>query len=209
MDTILLRVLWNNLISIANEQARALRRTAFSPVVREAGDLAVAILDERGRLVANAVTGAPGHINTMRTAGEHFIKAFPPETLKPGDHLITNDPWLAAAHFFDITIFSPIFYREKVIGFVGSCIHHTDIGGYGMGAGARDVHEEGLWIPLLKLYDAGEPDKTLFHIIRQNTREPGHVLGDIAAQVSAGRIGAERIAALCERHALQDMQDLV
>ena len=105
MDTILLRVLWNNLISIANEQARALRRTAFSPVVREAGDLAVAILDERGRLVANAVTGAPGHINTMRTAGEHFIKAFPPETLKPGDHLITNDPWLAAAHFFDITIF--------------------------------------------------------------------------------------------------------
>ena len=208
MDTILLRVLWNNLISIANEQARALRRTAFSPVVREAGDLAVAILDERGRLVANAVTGAPGHINTMRTAGEHFIKAFPPETLKPGDHLITNDPWLAAAHFFDITIFSPIFYREKVIGFVGSCIHHTDIGGYGMGAGARDMHEEGLWIPLLKLYDAGEPDKTLFHIIRQNTREPGHVLGDIAAQVSAGRIGAERIAALCERHALQDMQDL-
>ena len=78
-----------------------------------------------------------------------------------------------------------------------------------MGAGARDVHEEGLWIPLLKLYDAGEPDKTLFHIIRQNTREPGHVLGDIAAQVSAGRIGAERIAALCERHALQDMQDAV
>ena len=208
MDTILLRVLWNNLISIANEQARALRRTAFSPVVREAGDLAVAILDARGRLVANAVTGAPGHINTMRTAGEHFIAEFPPETLKPGDQLITNDPWLAAAHFFDITIFSPVFYREKVIGFVGSCIHHTDIGGYGMGAGARDIHEEGLWIPLLKLYEAGIPDKTLFHIIRKNVREPEHVLGDIAAQVSAGRIGAERIAALCERYHLDDLQEL-
>ena len=208
MDTILLRVLWNNLISIANEQARALRRTAFSPVVREAGDLAVAILDARGRLVANAVTGAPGHINTMRTAGEHFIAEFPPETLKPGDQLITNDPWLAAAHFFDITIFSPVFYREKVIGFVGSCIHHTDIGGYGMGAGARDIHEEGLWIPLLKLYEAGIPDKTLFHIIRKNVREPEHVLGDIAAQVSAGRIGAERIAALCERYQLDDLQEL-
>ena len=208
MNTILLRVLWNNLISIANEQARALRRTAFSPVVREAGDLAVAILDERGRLVANAVTGAPGHINTMRSAGENFIAAFPPDTLKPGDHLITNDPWLAAAHFFDITIFSPIFYRDKVIGFVGSCIHHTDIGGYGMGAGARDIHEEGLWIPLLKLYEAGEPNKTLFNIIRTNVREPEHVLGDIAAQVSAGRIGAERIAALCERHDLDDLRQL-
>jgi N-methylhydantoinase B len=208
LDSILLRVLWNNLISIANEQARALRRTAFSPVVREAGDLAVAVLDVRGRLVANAVTGAPGHINTMRTAGEHFIEAFPPSTLKPGDQLITNDPWLASAHFFDIAVFSPIFYRGKVIGFIGSCIHHTDIGGYGMGAGARDVHEEGLWIPLLKLYEAGEPNKTLFHIIRSNVREPEHVLGDLAAQVSAGRIGAERIAALCERHNLDDLQEL-
>lgn len=208
MDTILLRVLWNNLISIANEQARALRRTAFSPVVREAGDLAVAVLDARGRLVANAVTGAPGHINTMRTAGEHFIEAFPPDTLKPGDQLITNDPWLASAHFFDITVFSPIFYRDKVIGFVGSCIHHTDIGGYGMGAGARDVHEEGLWIPLMKLYEAGEPNKSLFQIIRSNVREPGHVLGDLAAQVSAGRIGAERIAAMCNRYGLEDLQTL-
>jgi len=208
LDSILLRVLWNNLISIANEQARALRRTAFSPVVREAGDLAVAVLDAQGRLVANAVTGAPGHINTMRSAGEHFIEAFPPESLKPGDQLITNDPWMAAAHFFDLTVFSPIFYRDKVIGFVGSCIHHTDIGGYGMGAGARDIHEEGLWIPLLKLYNAGEPDKTLFSIIRRNVREPEHVLGDIAAQVSAGRIGAERIAALCERHGLEDLQEV-
>jgi N-methylhydantoinase B len=208
LDNILLRVLWNHLISIANEQARALRRTAFSPVVREAGDVAVAVLDQRGRLVANAVTGAPGHINTMRTAGEHFIKAFPPDTLKPGDQLITNDPWQASAHFFDITVFSPIFYREKFIGYIGSCIHHTDIGGYGMGAGARDIHEEGLWIPLLKLYEAGKPNETLFHIVRSNVREPEHVIGDLAAQVSAGRIGAERIAALCERHNLADLQEL-
>ena len=208
MDNVLLRVLWNNLISIANEQARALKRTAFSPVVREAGDLAVAVLDVRGRLIANAVTGAPGHINTMRTAGEYFIETFPPDTLKPGDQLITNDPWLASAHFFDIAVFSPIFFNGKVIGFIGSCIHHTDIGGYGMGAGARDIHEEGLWIPLLKLYEAGEPNKTLFQIIRRNVREPEHVLGDLAAQVSAGRVGADRIVGLCERYGLDDLQEL-
>lgn len=208
MDNILLRLLWNNLISIANEQARALRRTAFSPVVREAGDLAVAILDTRGRLVANAVTGAPGHINTMRTAGVHFTEAFPPETLAPGDQLITNDPWLAAAHFFDITVFSPIFHNGRTIGFIGSCIHHTDIGGYGMGAGARDIHEEGLWLPLLKLYEAGVPNRTLFDIIRRNVREPEHVLGDLAAQVSCGRIGGERVIALCKRYGLNNLEDL-
>lgn len=208
MDSILLGVLWNNLISIANEQARALRRTAFSPVVREAGDVAVAILDARGRFVANAVTGAPGHINTMRTAGMNFVEAFPPETLRPGDQLITNDPWLASAHFFDITVFSPIFYGDRMIGFIGSCIHHTDVGGYGMGAGARDIHEEGLWIPMLRLYEAGAPNRTLFDIIRRNVREPEHVLGDLAAQVSCGRIGGERIVALCDRYSLSDLQEL-
>ncbi len=208
MDSVLIRVLWNNLVSIANEQARALRRTTFSPVVREAGDLAVAVLDRRGRLIANAVTGAPGHINTMRTAGVAFTEAFPADTLRPGDHLITNDPWLASSHFFDITIFSPIFYQGNVVGFIGSCIHHTDVGGYGMGAGARDIHEEGLWIPPLKLYDGDVPDKALHAIIKRNTREPEHVIGDIAAQVSCGRIGSERIVSLMERYGLSDLQRL-
>lgn len=208
MDAIQLRILWDQLIGIANEQARALRRTAFSSVVREAGDLAVAILDARGRLIANALTGAPGHINTMRAAGENFVKAFPPDSLEPGDQLITNDPWLSSAHLFDVTVLSPIFHHGRVLGFVGSCIHHVDIGGYGIGAGARDVHEEGLWIPLLKLYERGEPNRTLFSIISSNVREPRQVLGDISAQVSAGRIGAERIAALCERYGLPDIAEL-
>ena len=208
MDKVQLRVLWNSLISVATEGAGALRRNAFSPVVREAGDLAVAVLDRGGRLVANAVTGAPGHINTMRTAGRYFSKAFPPETLEPGDQLVTNDPWLASAHFFDITVFSPIFYKNRLIGYIGSCIHHTDVGGYGMGAGARDIHEEGLWLPLLKFYSAGVPDKGIHEIIRRNTREPEHVMGDLAAQVSCGRMGAARIAALCERYGLDDIEAL-
>ena len=208
MDKIQLRVLWNSLVSIATEGAHALRRNAFSPVVREAGDLAVALLDCDGRLVANAVTGAPGHINSMRTAARYFVEEFPAETLSPDDHLITNDPWMAAAHFFDITIFTPIFYKEKLIGYVGSCIHHTDVGGYGMGAGARDVHEEGLWLPLLKLYNAGVPDKAIHKIIRRNTREPEHVMGDIAAQISCGRMAAARIVSLCDRYGLEDLNAL-
>ena len=109
MDGIELEILWSNLISIVSEQAKALRRIAFSPIVREAGDLANALFDRRGRMVAQAVTGTPGHINSLAAAGKHFVEAFPTQTISPGDVLITNDPWLSAGHFFDITVMLPAF----------------------------------------------------------------------------------------------------
>ncbi len=182
MDGIELEILWSNLISVVSEQARALQRIAFSPVVREAGDLAAALLDREGRMIAQAVTGTPGHINTLAAAGRHFVEKFPPDTLEPGDILITNDPWLSAGHFFDITIVTPVFKGDRVVAFFGSTIHHTDIGGYGVGAGARDIHEEGLWIPRAKLYERGAPNELLFDVIRHNVRTPDAVLGDLAAR---------------------------
>src|SRR3954447_18221375 len=124
MDGIELEIVWSNLISIVSKQAKALQRIAFSPVVREAGDLATALFDAEGRMVAQAVTGTPGHINSLAAAGEHFVRHFPPETLAPGDVLITNDPWLTAGHFFDITVMTPVFRRDRVIGFFGSTIQH-------------------------------------------------------------------------------------
>ena len=208
MDGIELEILWSNLVSAASEQARALQRIAFSPVVREAGDLACALLDRKGRMIAQAVTGTPGHINTLAAAGAHFVEKFPIDSLVEGDILITNDPWLSAGHFFDISIVTPVFRKGKVIAFFGSTIHHTDIGGYGVGAGARDVHEEGLWIPRAKLYEAGVPNELLFDIIRHNVRTKDEVMGDIAAQVSSGRVGADRLQLLCDRHGLDDIDDL-
>src|SRR5947209_4446092 len=208
MDGIELEIVWSNLISIVSEQAKALQRTAFSPVVREAGDLANALFDRRGRMVAQAVTGTPGHINSLAAAGKHFIEAFPTQTLDVGDVLITNDPWLSAGHFFDITVMVPAFHKGKLIGFFGSTIHHTDIGGYGVGAGARDVHEEGLWIPMLKLYERGEPNKVLHDIIRRNVRTPNEVFGDLAAQVSSGKLGATRLSALLDRQGYDDIEQL-
>jgi len=208
MDGIELEILWSNLIATVTEQAKALQRIAFSPIVREAGDLATALFDRRGRMVAQAVTGTPGHINSLGAAGIHFVTAFPPDGLAPGDVLITNDPWLSAGHFFDITVMTPVFRGARCIGFFGSTIHHTDIGGYGVGAGARDVHEEGLWIPLAKLYEAGTPNPLLHAIIRRNVRTPEHVMGDLAAQVASGRVGAERLNALCDRHGLDDIEAL-
>lgn len=207
MDGIELEILWSNLIGIVSEQAKALQRIAFSPVVREAGDLASGLFDARGLMLAQANTGTPGHINSLSAAGLTLAQRFSGD-LVPGDVIVTNDPWLSAGHFFDITILCPIFRGPKLIAYIGSTIHHTDIGGYGIGAGARDVHEEGLWIPPAKLYEAGRPNALLHDIIRTNVRTPDHVLGDLAAQVSSGRSGGERLVAFCERQGLDDLQQL-
>jgi N-methylhydantoinase B/oxoprolinase/acetone carboxylase alpha subunit len=207
MDGIELEILWSNLIGIVDERAKALQRIAFSPIVREAGDLAVALFDRRGRMVAQANTGTPGHINSLAFAGAHLIRGFD-NRIVPGDVLITNDPWLSAGHFFDITVLTPIFDGDRVLAYIGSTIHHTDIGGYGIGAGARDVHEEGLWIPPLKLYERGEPSEVLHAMIRSNVRTPDAVFGDLAAQVSSGRAASDRLIGMCRRYGLTDIEPL-
>ncbi len=208
MDGVHLQILWSNLIGIVSEQARALQRIAFSPIVREAGDLANGLFDARGRMVAQAVTGTPGHINSLAAAARNLLDTVDEASLAPGDVIITNDPWMSAGHFFDITVLSPIFRDGRIIGFAGSTIHHSDIGGYGIGSGARDIHEEGLWIPVLKLYEAGQPNRTLFEIIKRNVRTPDALLGDLGAQVSSGMIAAERLNALCDRYGLDDIEAL-
>jgi N-methylhydantoinase B len=207
MDGVELEILWSNLIGIVSERAKALQRIAFSPVVREAGDLACALFDRRGRMVAQANTGTPGHINSLAIAGAHLVGRFH-NRIEPGDIIVTNDPWLSAGHFFDITVLTPIFDGDRVLAYIGSTIHHTDIGGYGVGAGARDVHEEGLWIPPLKLYQRGEPCEILHAMIRSNVRTPDAVFGDLAAQVSSGRAASDRLIGMCRRYALPDIEQL-
>ncbi|WP_411817847.1 hydantoinase B/oxoprolinase family protein [Hyphococcus sp. DH-69] len=208
MDGIELEIMWGNLVSIVSEQAKALQRIAFSPIVREAGDLATALFDADANMVAQAITGTPGHINSLGAAAKNLIAIIKPEDLEPGDVLITNDPWMSAGHFFDITVLTPIFRNGKILGYCGSTIHHTDIGGYGVGAGARDIHEEGLWIPVLKLYEAGKPNETLHQIIRQNVRTPNAIFGDLSAQVSSGKMGGERLNMMCDRYGLDDIVEL-
>ncbi len=208
MDGIELEIMWGNLISIVSEQAKALQRTAFSPIVREAGDLATALFDADARMISQGLAGTPGHINSLAAAAKNIIEVIPPEQIEPGDVLITNDPWLSAGHFFDITVLTPIFRKGRLIGYAGSTIHHTDIGGYGIGAGARDIHEEGLWIPVLKLYERGRPDATLHEIIRHNVRTPDAIFGDLSAQLASGKMGGERLNAMCERYRLDDINEL-
>src|SRR5439155_222490 len=208
MDPITLEICWNRLIGVVNEQAAALQRTSFTSIVREAGDLSAGVFDRRGYMVAQAVTGTPGHINSMALAMKHFLAACPLETLRPGDVLITNDPWLTSGHLNDVTIASPIFRGEECIAFFASTCHTADIGGHVLSAEAREVYEEGLQIPIMKLYEAGRPNEALIAIIRANVRVPEMVLGDFHAQIAGGAVGGERLREFMDEFGLERLEPL-
>ncbi len=207
-DPIELEICWQRLIATVNEQAKALQRSAFSPIVREAGDLANAVFDRRGRMVAQAVTGTPGHINSLAMAVVNILDQYPVDELEPGDVLITNDPYKTAGQLLDVTVLVPVWRAGRLIALFGSTIHHTDVGGYGIGAGGRDVFEEGLWIPIVKLMRGGERNDDVWRFILSNVRQPDHMAGDLHAQMASGEIGAHRLNALCDRHDLDDIEAL-
>ena len=205
-DAVEVRVLWNALLNLVNEQGSGLQRVAFSPVVREAGDLACALFDRRARMIAQAVTGTPGHTNSLAEAARWILQSYPPERLDPGDVLIVNDPYRTAGQLLDITVFTPVWRRSRIIGYVGSTIHHTDVGGYGIGAGARDVYEEGLWIPTCKLMRAGERNEDVWNLILANVRTPDLVTGDLHAQIASAELAARRLNRLCDDTGLDDLE---
>ena len=208
MDPITLEVLWNRLVAVVNEQAAALVRTSFSSIVREAGDLSAGIFDRRGRMIAQAVTGTPGHINSMATYIHHFLAVYPPDKLDPGDVLITNNPWQTSGHLNDLTVITPVFRGNDLIGFFGNTCHAIDIGGRILSAEAREVFEEGLHIPISKLYVAGQPNEDLIKIVRGNVRAPDQVVGDMRAQVAANDVGSRRLLDFLEEFGLEDIEDV-
>src|SRR6266550_2904424 len=173
IDPVTLEVIWNRLLSVANEQQDALIRTAFSTIVRESQDLACGMFDTKGRMIAQSISGTPGHINAMATSMKHFLAAFPPDRLAPGDVLITNDPW--------------------------------HIGGRILSAEAREVFEEGLRIPIMKLFERGEPNKILMQIVRANVRQPDEVIGDFYAQTACNDAGGRALLEMMEEFGLDSI----
>jgi N-methylhydantoinase B len=208
LDPILLEVLWNRLVSVVEEQARALMRTSFTSVVREAGDLSAGLFDRRGRMVAQAVTGTPGHVNAMATSMHHFLREVPGETLQPGDVLITNHPWRTSGHLNDFTVINPIFRSGEIVAYFGNCCHALDVGGRGLGADARQVYEEGLFVPVTRLFSRGEPNEELFRLLRANVRTPFEVVGDLYAQASSNDVGGARLIEMLEEFGLADIEGL-
>jgi N-methylhydantoinase B len=208
IDPVTLEVLWSRLIQVTNEQAAALMRTSFTPIVREVGDLSAAVFDRGGLMLAQAVTGTPGHINALATGMRHFLAAFPADTLSPGDVLITNDPWKTSGQLNDLSVVTPVFKADRLVGFFGNTCHAIDIGGRGVSADASEVFEEGLNIPMLKLYRAGEPNTDLLDVIAANVRAPHEVLGDLHAQVAGNQVGADRLIAYLDEVGLPDLEAL-
>jgi N-methylhydantoinase B len=208
LDPILLEVLWNRLVAVVEEQARALMRTSFTSVVREAGDLSAGLFDQRGRMVAQAVTGTPGHVNAMATSVHHFLREIPARTLEPGDVMITNHPWQTSGHLNDFTVITPIFHDGTLTAYFGNCCHALDVGGRGLGADARQVYEEGLFVPVTRLFRRGEPNEELFRIIRANVRAPFEVIGDLYAQAASNDVGGARLVEMVEEFDLGDIESL-
>ena len=202
------QVMWNRMISIVEEQAQALVRTAFSTSVREAGDLSAGVYDTAGQMLAQAVTGTPGHVNAMADAVGHFIRRIGRDNIFEGDVYITNDPWEGTGHLHDITVVTPSFHNCKLVGFFGCTAHIVDIGGRGFGADAASVYEEGLYIPIMKLVDRGEVDRTLIRIVRGNVREPDQLVGDIYALTTCNEIGHRRLIEMMEEFNLDDLNGI-
>ncbi len=202
------QVMWTRLISVVEEQAQALLRTAFGSVVREAGDLSAGVYDTQGRMLAQAVTGTPGHVNTMAMAVAHFLSRFPVDTMREGDVYVTNDPWMGTGHLFDFVVVTPAFLEGAPVALFASTSHVTDVGGRGFTADATSVFEEGVLIPHMHIRREGVLNEELFGIITANSRNPVEVAGDIRSLISSNDVGVSRLRAMMQEFDISSLDDL-
>jgi N-methylhydantoinase B len=202
------QIMWNRLISVVEEQAVTLVRTAFSTAVRESGDLSAGIFDSNGHMMAQAVTGTPGHVNAMAEAVGNFIDAIGADNVCEGDVYLTNDPWKGTGHLHDCTVVSPAFRQGRLIGYLASTAHLVDVGGRGFGPDAHEVYEEGIFIPIMKLVRRGVLNADLIHILRHNVREPDQVVGDLHSLAACNGIGQRRLMEMIDEFQMSTLDDL-
>lgn len=202
------QIAWTRLISICDEQARTLIRTSFSATVREAEDLSAGIFDIEGRMVAQAVTGTPGHVNSMANAVRSFLEHCPARDMRPGDCFVSNDPWLTSGHLHDFTSLTPVFKDGRLVAFFSSTIHVVDVGGIGLSADGKQVFEEGIRIPVLRLFRGGAINEEVARIIEVNCRTPLETLGDLYSMAAAGEEGARRLLAMLDELHMPDIDEL-
>jgi N-methylhydantoinase B len=205
-DALTVQLVWDRLLSIVEDQAQTLMRTAFSTVVREAGDLSAGVFDTRGRMLAQAVTGTPGHVNAMAASVGKFLARYPVAVLRPGDVLLTNDPWDGTGHLNDFTVVTPVYRGGRCVALFAATSHIADVGGRGFGADANDLYEEGLQIPISYLFREGERDETLMAIIARNVRDPVVAEGDLYSLAACNHTGAARLGELLDDFGLDDLE---
>ena len=208
ISEIRMQVMWNRLISVVEEQALTLLRTAFSTSVREAGDLSAGVFNPEGLMLAQAVTGTPGHVNTMAEAVLHFLAEIPREEMFEGDCYVTNDPWKGTGHLHDITMVAPSFKDGKLVAFFACTAHVVDVGGRGFGADGKSVYEEGILIPIMKFAERGEVNRDLINILRNNVREANQVVGDFYSLAACNEVGHRRLIDMMDEIAMDSLDDL-
>jgi N-methylhydantoinase B len=201
-----LDIIWPRLIAIADEMATTLFRTAFSHDVVEVHDMSTGLYDERGNLIAQTWLGATGHTGVMPVFGKNLIRAFPADAVRPADVFICNDPWLCNGQTADVFITTPAFLGDRLIGFSINSVHHVDIGGRKGSGLSEEVYEEGLIIPLMRLYREGQPNEDFFSIMRRNVRFSEKMIGDVRAQVAAGWIGTRAMEKLAREFGLTSLR---
>ena len=202
------QVMWDRLTTIVEEQARTLIRTGFSVSTREAGDVSAGVFDLQGRMLAQAVTGTPGHSNSMALSVGHFIEKFPIKNMKEGDVFLTNDPWKGTGHLHDIVVVTPTFKNGRVVALFACTTHVVDIGGIGMAPDGKQIYHEGLYIPLMYLFKAGQLNETLIDFVHYNCRESKQVEGDIYALANCNDVGSDRLRAMMVQYKIEDLNEL-
>jgi len=205
LDSLRTQILWDRLLAVVEEQAQTLVRTAFSTTVREAGDLSAGVFDRKGRMLAQAVTGTPGHVNAMAASVGFFLQKHPRDSLREGDVLLTNDPWYGTGHLNDFTVVTPVFRNGACVALFAATSHIADVGGLGFGPDGRQVYEEGLNIPIGYLFRGGEPNQVLLDILQANVRDPRAALGDLHSLAACNRAGAVSLLASMEEFGLADL----
>ncbi len=208
LDPVTIQLLWNRLISVVDEASSGLIRTAYTPSVKEYHDFCCAVFDVQARLLSHSTVTTPGLLGVIPDIMVNFVRLHPPETLRPGDVLITNDPWLGSGHLIDVTVAAPIFHRGKLVAYTLCIVHHLDMGGRMATLESKDIYEEGLKIPVLKLYREGKLDSTIYEFIRANTRVPEKILGDLRAQLIANNVCTRGLLRLMEEYGLSGIGEL-
>ncbi len=206
-DPITLEILWRRLISIVDEADGTVARTAFSSLLRDAHDYTCMFTDRKGRELAQGSFATPGQSGAMALGIKNLVHKIPLDHYQPGDVLITNDPWVLAGHLNDVCVMSPIFYRGRITAFTACVFHHSDIGGR-VSSDNHDVFEDGLFIPLVKLYEGGVLNDAVMEMIRWNVRTPDEVTGDIRSQIAANHVCSEKICQMLEEYGLDGLEGL-
>ncbi len=204
-DAVSLGIMWDRLVSLVDEIVSTLVRTSFSTIVNESYDLTCVVLDAEANSIAQGTFSVPVFIGSAPITLRHMLKRYPPETLKPGDVIITNDPWMGTGHLYDITMVRPVFRRGRIVAYTLSITHLPDVGGSGFGSSAVEIYHEGLRLPICKLYEEGRLNELIVEIVRTNVRVPEQVMGDVMANVACNEVGGRELLAFMDEYGLDDL----